>query len=162
MASSTNKKVLVERFDREPLTGFVSPQSYLQEQGVELLSTTGTMLLAPYPEVKAICFLRDFEHSEVWKPKRFFSTRPKMEGLWVRAQFRDGDAIDGVLSSNLLLLDPAGFSLIPPNPSFQNQRVFVPRGALSSIQILGVVGTPFKRPRKSKLAIAKDQIELFE
>jgi hypothetical protein len=32
MAGSTAKKVVVRRFDRETLTGFVNPFSYLQPQ----------------------------------------------------------------------------------------------------------------------------------
>ena len=41
MAGSTTKKVLIRRFDREALTGFVNAQSYLQPAGVELLSPSG-------------------------------------------------------------------------------------------------------------------------
>jgi hypothetical protein len=50
--------------------------------------------------------------------------------------------------------------VVPPDPGFQNQRVFVPRAALSRIQVLGVVGSPLRTPRKPKLT-PKEQIELF-
>jgi len=51
LAGSTNKKVLVSRFDREPLSGFVNPQSYLHPAGLELLSQDGAVNVIPYQEV---------------------------------------------------------------------------------------------------------------
>jgi len=159
LAGSTTKKVLIRRFDREPLPGFVSPQSYLQPSGVELLTTGGSVILLPYVEVKTVCFVKDFEASE--QPERkIFNTRPKMDGLWVRMRFRDGEVMDGILPNNLLQLEPHGFTVIPPEPYSNNQRLFLPREALLEFQVLGVVGSPLTR-RKKKPA-SKEQIELFE
>jgi len=158
---STNKKVLVVRFDREQLSGFVNPQSYLQRDGLELLTQDGSVSIIPYAELKLVCFVRDFQQGEPRKELRLFTARPKMEGLWLRMQFRDGDAMDGVLPNNLLQLDTFGFSVIPPDPGFQNQRIFVPRSALSSIHVLGVVGSPLRATRKAKPA-SKEQLEMFD
>lgn len=160
MAGSTSKKVLVSRFDREALSGFVNPQSYLLPEGLELLSPDGAVSVIPYEDVKLVCFVRDFHQGEPRKELRLFTTRPKMEGLWIRMQFRDGDAMDGLLSNNLMQLESYGFSVIPPDPGFQNQRVFVPKAALSGVQVLGVIGSPL-RIRKTKPA-PKEQIGLFE
>jgi hypothetical protein len=157
---STHKKVLVSRFDRETLSGFVNPQSYQLAEGLELMTPSGSVSVVSYAEVKLVCFVRDFQQGEPRKELRLFTTRPKMEGLWLRLHFRDGDAMDGILSNNLLQLDPYGFSVIPPDPGFQNQRIFVPKAALSRIQVLGVVGTPLRHPRKPKVT-PKEQIELF-
>jgi len=157
---STHKKVLVSRFDRETLSGFVNPQGYQQPEGLELMTPSGSVSLVPYPEVKLVCFVRDFQQGEPRKELRLFTTRPKMEGLWLRMHFRDGDAMDGILSNNLLQLEPYGFSVIPPDPGFQNQRIFVPKVALLRVQVLGVVGSPLRQPRKPKVA-PKEQIELF-
>ena len=38
LGGSTNKKVLVSRFDRERASGFVNPQSYLLAEGMELMT----------------------------------------------------------------------------------------------------------------------------
>lgn len=160
MAVSTTKRVLVTRFDREPLSGFVNPQSYLLADGLELLSQSGSVNVVPYQEIKLVCFVRDFQQGEPRKELRLFTTRPKMEGLWIRMRFRDGDAMDGMLPNNLLQFDSYGFSVIPPDPGFQNQRIFVPKAALSGVQVLGVVGSPL-RMRKPKPA-AKEQLEMFE
>jgi len=152
--------VLVTRFDREPLAGFVNPQSYLQAEGLELLSQGGAVSVVPYLEIKLVCFVRDFQQGEPRKELRLFTTRPKMEGLWVRMRFRDGDVMDGMLSNNLLQMDSYGLSVVPPDPGFQNQRIFVPKSALSTVQVLGVVGSPL-RIRKPKPA-AKEQLEMFD
>ena len=160
MGGSTNKKVLVSRFDREPLSGFVNPQNYLLQDGLELLSQEGAVTIVPYGDVKLVCFVRDFQQGEPRKELRLFTTRPKMEGLWIRMRFRDGDAMDGLLSNNLLQLEPYGFSVIPPDPGFQNQRVFIPRAAVTEVQVMGVIGSPL-RSRKTKPA-PKEQIDLFE
>jgi hypothetical protein len=160
LAGSTTKKVLVRRFDREPLTGFVNPQSYLSSAGMELLKTEGTLAVVPYREIKTVCFVKDFEAAEAEPESRVFHTRPKMDGLWVRMRFRDGEVMDGILSNNLLQLDAFGFTFIPPEPYSNNQRIFAPREALSEFQVLGVVGSPLTRRRRKE--VSKEQIGLFE
>ncbi len=87
VASSTVKKVVVRRFDRETLTGFVNPLSYLQPQMIELLTPEGSLLTLSYNEVKSVCFVKDFEAEE--ESRKVFLTRPKLAGLWVRMVFRD-------------------------------------------------------------------------
>ncbi len=54
MAASTAKKVIVRRFDRENLSGFVSAYSYLQATAVELLKQDGALALLPYDEVRSV------------------------------------------------------------------------------------------------------------
>jgi len=83
-----------------------------------------------------------------------------MEGLWISFQFRDGEIMEGVMPNNLLPVDPQGFTVIPPDPYSNHQRVFIPRAALRSVQVLGVVVSPLKK-RKPKLP-AKEQIGLFD
>ena len=60
MAGSTAKKVVVRRFDRETLTGFVNPFSYLQPQAVELLKQDGSLVLLSYREIRSVAFVKDF------------------------------------------------------------------------------------------------------
>ena len=159
MGPSTTKKVLVSRFDRETLTGFVNPQTYLAPGGLELLSTTGNVAILPYTEVKFVCFVRDFQQGEPRKEMRLFTSRPKQAGLWIRAKFRDGDVMEGVLLNNLLQLESSGFTFVPPDPSYQYQRLFVPRAALTEINVLGVIGSPLRRKEKTRL---KEQLEMFD
>ena len=157
MAGSTTKKAILRRYEKEPLAGYLNPISFLQPAGVELLSAEGNIATVPYGEIKSIAFVRDFDHAG--GPERAtFQTRPKMEGLWVRLQFRDGDVLEGVMPNNLLGIEHYGFSVVPPDSVSNQQRVFVPRASLRSVEVLGVVGSPLKR---KKLA-AKEQGELFE
>jgi hypothetical protein len=80
----------------------------------------------------------------------------------VRLSFRDGDTAEGLLPNNLLQVEPNGFFLIPPDPTFQNQRIFVPREALRDVQVLGVIGTPLRRPKAAKAASKdEEQLEMF-
>jgi hypothetical protein len=74
--------------------------------------------------------------------------------------FRDGEVLDGILPNNLLVWEVAGFTVTPPEPDANNQRVFVPRSALKNIQVLGVVGSPLTAKRK-KAVPGQDQPTLF-
>lgn len=158
MAGSTSKRIVAVRFDRESVQGFVDPQSWLKERGAEVLTSSGSVVTIPYDELKAVCFVRSFEPGPVWRENRVFANRPKTEGLWLRMQFRDGDILEGVLSNNLLLLDPHGFDVTPPDPGL-NQRIFIPRGALSEARILGVVNRPLRATRQKT---SKDQLKMFD
>ena len=158
MTGSTTKKVVVRRFEREPLQGFVNPQAYLRPEGLELLTPAGAVVQVPYQELKTVCFVKDWIDDQL-QPKVFL-TRPKMDGLWVRMHFRDGEVMDGILSNNLLQWEAYGFTVVPPEPNSNNQRIFLPRQALLEMQVLGVVGSPLTRRRKRP--VAKEQIGLFE
>ena len=153
------KKVVITRFERENLAGFVNPFSYLQPLHLELLKPDGQLALVPYDEVKSVCFVQDFEAAP--ETRRVFLTRPKLEGLWVRMVFRDSEVLDGILPNDLLASGVAGFTVTPPEPDGNNQRVFIPRQALKSIQVLGVVGSPLRGKRK-KGAATEDQGSLFQ
>jgi hypothetical protein len=162
VAASTSKKVIVARFERETLQGFVQNPAGFGTDSLELMTPEGSVLQIPYSGTKAVCFVRDFDGGAAWNTHRAFATRPKSAGLWVRLLFRDDDSTEGILANNLLLLDPIGFSVIPPDPTFQNQRIFVPRAALSQVQVLGVVGSPLKRRGTKRPDKPEGQIEMFE
>ena len=159
MAASTTKKVVIRRFERESLSGYVNPAGFLQPEGAELLSEDGNVSKVPYPEIKTISFVREFEDA-AGAERHVFKTRPKMAGLWVSLKLRDGEVMEGILPNNLLQLEHYGFSLIPPDPFSNTQRLFVPRPALISVQVLGVIGSPLKRLRPKPAP--KEQIGLFE
>ena len=139
----------------------MNPNTYLTEAGAEILTASGSLTVALYPEIKAIYFVRDFPKTSAPIPKRAFLTRPKLDGLWVRLIFRDSDQLEGVIPNNLLNLGQAGFSVMPPDFAGNNQHAFVPRLALERVEVLGVVGSPLHRPA-SKKPPGKDQIGLFE
>lgn len=159
MPASTTKKALIRRYDRETLAGYVNPASFLQPEGVELISDQGRASIVPYPDIKLVAFVREFEGAA--EPERqIFQTRPKMAGLWVSLRFRDGAVLEGIIPNNLMLLEAGGFTVIPPDSFGNQQRVWAPKGSLAAVDVLGVVGSPLKK-RKAKPA-AREQIGLFD
>jgi hypothetical protein len=173
--------VLIARFGREPLEGFaqdgfaqphaswtapsLSPGDIVQHgHVVELLSPAGTVTRIPLSEIKLISFIRDFGGGETWRKHRSFQSRPKAPGLWIRLRFRDGDTLEGTAPNNLMQMEPLGISLTPPDPTFQNQRIFAPRAALSSVEVLGVIGSPLRRPKVAQRGQRDGelQMEMFE
>ena len=161
MALASTKKVLISRFDRESLQGFVQTPAGLEGEAIELMRPEGSIVRVPFTETKLVCFVRDFDGGETWRDHQAFATRPKTSGLWVRFRFRDGDWLEGLLPNNLLQIESAGFTSIPPDPSFQNQRVFIPRAALAAVEVLGVIGSPLRR-RPGKKTGDEGQLKMFD
>jgi len=157
--TSTTKRAMARRFDRETLPGYVNPVSFLQPTGVEWLTLGGQSMLLSYTEIKAVSFVRDFD-AGVDNERRTFFTRPKMAGLWVSFLLRDGERMEGILPNNLLQLEPLGFTVTPPDPFANTQKIWIPKAALQSVEVLGVVGSAAK-VRKPKPA-AREQIGLFD
>ena len=159
MPASTTKKALIRRYDRETLAGYVNPASFLQPDGVELLSDQGHASIVPYREIKLVAFVKEFEGAA--DPQRqVFLTRPKTAGLWVNLRFRDGGVLEGIIPNNLMQLEAGGFTVIPPDSFGNQQRVWAPRSSLVAVEVLGVVGSPLKK-RKAKPG-AREQIGLFD
>lgn len=158
MSGSTNKRVRVLRFEREPVDGFVHPQTFQTAQGVEMLSRDGNILTLPYQEVKVVCFVQDFDEEMADLNNRTFSSRPKTSGLWIRLAFRDGAILDGILPNNLLQMELYGFTFTPPDLAVSPQRVFVPKTALRALHVLAVVGSGLGRTKKPD----ERQISIFD
>jgi len=157
---STHKKVLVRKLDRETLAGVVNPETFLREDHIELLSPQGLLLRLPLEQVKGVYFVRSHDIAASQLERRTFSTRPRLDGLWIRARFHDQEILEGVLPNELLDLTPIGFSLIPPDVSAGVQRVFVPRSALAQVRVLGVIGGQKGRHAR-RGPLEEQQIDLF-
>ena len=103
--------MLLARFDRESVEGFVHASAGFDGEAIEILSPSGTLIRVPVVDTKAVCFVRDFEVGETWQQHRTFLARPKMPGIWVRLLFRDGDSLEGMLPNNMMLVEAAGFKI---------------------------------------------------
>lgn len=150
--------MLVDRYDRSRISGYVHAKPLIQGSELELLSADGAVIRLPAAQVKTVSFVRDFGGPSIWEERREFLARPKAPGLWVELRFRDGARLEGVVPNDLLLLNGAGVMLTPPDPAGNTQRVFAPAPGLTSALVLGVVGGA-RRARKPRQP--SGQITLF-
>lgn len=163
MTSSTAKRVLLYRFDRQPLEAVVNPAAYLLEDSIELITLSGNIQTAAYVEFKALCFVAEGSKPDLFTAHTLFERRPKVPGLWTRFTFRDGDQLDGLLSHNLLDWPQAGYLITPPRAGAARQKVFIPRRALAATELRGVVGSSAPAGRKKpESPLANRQLTIFD
>ena len=136
--SSTRKKVIVRKLDRDTANGYVGSQ-FIADGKVELLNTAGNVVTIALSEIKGVFFVREFGEPESLVRKTFTS-RPRVEGLWVRLHFRDNEIIEGLMPNDLIQEGADGFSIIPPDTRSNTQRIFVPRSALAEMHVIAVIG----------------------
>jgi hypothetical protein len=73
--------------------------------------------------------------------------RPRAAGLWLRMTLTDGDELEGVAANDRSLVDGAGLLLTPPDMRANTQRIYVPRQAIQSLEVISLIGAPArKRP----------------
>lgn len=165
MPSSTAKRVVVYRFDRQPTEAIVNPGAYLLDTGLELITLSGSLQTIVYRDLKALCFVSETATADLFSNHNLFERRPKVPGLWTRFTFRDGDRLDGILSHNLIDWPKAGYFITPPKTGVGRQRVFIPREALAATELRGVVGRSVvsSAARKRKLAPGEPaQLTIFD
>ncbi len=156
--ASTHKKVVVELLDKQALRGYLSPTRLGQADPIDVLTPDGEHEQIPLAKVRAVYFVREF--SDDFEPERkAFLSRPKLDGLWVRLRFTDGNTLEGVVPNDLLSLLDNGLQITPPDLNSSTDRIFVPRGALSEVTVLGVVGIARRKPAAA--VAAANQPRLF-
>ncbi len=155
--ATTHKKVVVRKMDRDTVNGYVSA-AFITDGKVQVMNTAGNVVAIALHDVKGVYFVREFGDSESLVRKTFTS-RPRVEGLWVRLRFRDNEVIEGMMPNDLLQEGPEGFSIIPPDPHSNTQRIFVPRSALSEMTVLGVIGE--KAGRRGRRPEDTRQVPMF-
>lgn len=143
--SSTRKKVIVRKMDRDTAAGYVAP-AFIVDGKVELLNTAGNVVAIELSDIKGVYFVREFSEPESLTRKTFTS-RPRADGLWVRLRFRDNEEIEGLMPNDLLQEGTDGFSIIPPDTRSNTQRIFIPRSALSEMNVIAVIGEKKKKER---------------
>jgi Family of unknown function (DUF6982) len=143
--ASTHKKVVLELVDKKQLKGYLNPQKLAKAEVVDLLTQEGEHEEVPLARVRAIYFVRDLAEDIELERKTFLS-RPKLDGLWVRLRFKDGENLEGVVPNDLLGLFDNGLQFTPPDFNANADRIFVPRTALTELTVLGVVGIARRKP----------------
>jgi hypothetical protein len=145
---STRKKVIVRKLGRDSVSGYVATANFVSEGKLELLNTSGKVITIDLDEIKTVDFVRDFADSG-GPSRKTFTTRPRTEGLWVRLKFIDNDVIEGMLPNDLRQISAEGFLITPPDTRANIQRLFIPRAAVTEVNVLAVIGqTPARRKRE--------------
>lgn len=145
-SSSTHKKVIVVCLDRSKTRGYLSPSDLGAGETLTLLTPEGERRTISVASVRSVYFVREF--TDDFEPERkVFLSRPKLEGLWVRLQFRDNDTIEGVVPNDLLSLLDRGVQITPPDLHGVTLKIFIPRSALVELKVLGVVGIARRKPK---------------
>ena len=156
--ASTHKKVIVVLTDKKPLRGYLNPVRLGQADPIDLLTPEGEHLEVPMARVRSVYFVREF--SDDFEPERkAFLSRPKLDGLWVKLRYNDGETLEGVVPNDLLSLLDNGLQIASPDLNSSTDRIFVPRGALSEVTVLGVVGVARRKPAAA--AATASQPRLF-
>src|SRR3974390_1731554 len=147
-AASTHKKVIVELLDKKLVRGYLNPARLGEgggANGIDLLTQEGSHENVLLAKVRAVYFVRDLEEDVELERKSFLS-RPKLDGLWVKLRFADGDSLEGVIPNDLLSLLDSGVQITPPDFNSNADRIYVPRTALTELTVLGVVGIARRKP----------------
>jgi hypothetical protein len=158
--ASTHKKVIVRKLDRDSINGYIAAAQFVSDGKLEMLNTAGNVVMIDLREVKGVYFVREFTDSETLSRKTF-TTRPRVEGLWVRLRFRDNETLEGLMPNDLTQVAADGFFLNPPDSRSNTQRIFVPRNAIAELTVLAVIGAN-SRKRKAAAAPEGEAPMLFE
>jgi hypothetical protein len=155
--SSAQKKVIVRRFAGDLFPGYLSLNAFVRHEAAtprfDLLDLSGRIIPFHLNDVRMISYVRDFNLNDTVNPERLtrrtFLARPRTEGLWVRLTFRGGDLLEGLAPTDLSLLttiaEDAGLHLTPPDIRSNTQRIFVPRSAITDLQLIAVITTPSRK-----------------
>jgi hypothetical protein len=166
--ASSRKKVLIRRFSGVVTPGYLPQAAFVRQGQLEVLDLEGRVVPVPLQDVKMVCFVRDFNLGDRGNPERLqrksFLARPRGEGLWVRLTFRDGDVLEGLAPTDMTLLESAerdaGLQMAPPDVRSNTQRVYVPRCALTAVELVAVITTQARR-KPAATAASPTQEELF-
>ena len=152
--TSTRKRVVIRRLDKGLVKGFIDPNGYMANE-VEVLDRDGRLVHVPMQSIKAVFFVRDFDGNPDRAERKIFRSRPRLAGLWVRMSFKDTEVLEAILPNNLLEIDSQGFLVTPPDVYSNNLKIFVPRTAVTEMEVLGVITDGVVRRMSQRAAQAR-------
>jgi hypothetical protein len=159
--ASHRKPVIVRKFSRDWVAGYAGAV-FGQEQGtLEILDLSGKVIAIDWETVKWVCYVRDFPAGDQTNPERLiqkkFAVRPRAAGLWLRMILNDSDELEGLAANDRTLIEGAGLFLTPPDTRSNTQRIYVPRAAIQTLEVVALIGAARGKAAPSKTA----QPELF-
>jgi hypothetical protein len=160
--ASGRKPVIVRKFSRDWFAGYAGVGFGQDAAELEILDLSGKVLRMGWEQVKWVCYVRDLAVGDQANPERLihkrFSIRPRTAGVWLRLMLIDGDEIEGLAANDRTLLEGAGILLTPPDTRSNTQRIYVPRQAIQTLEVAGLIGAPGRRKTAAK---GEEQPELF-
>lgn len=165
------KKVVLRTFAGTLAWGYLPQGGFVSDGAIDLIGVDGRITSFLINTIKRIAYVRDFNLNDPSDPERIgrmvFAARPRGDGVWLKLSFLDDEVLEGLTTIDLAftdsLLDDQGLFLTPPDPRANTQRLFVPRPALKSLEVLGFVTAPSKRlAAKPRFRVTPDtQSNLF-
>lgn len=156
---SQRKPVIVRKFSRDWIAGYARASFGQDTPELEILDTSGKVVWIRWDTVKWVCYVRELPTPPADNPERFlhkrFAVRPRTAGLWLRMTLNDGDEIEGLAANDRSLIDGAGLLLTPPDQRSNTQRIYIPRQAVQTLEVVSLIGAGKRRPA------AEEQPELF-
>jgi hypothetical protein len=141
---SQRKPVIVRKFSRDWHAGYADQNPGANKDGVELLDLGGKVLTIGWDQVKWVCYVRDLNGGDPGNPERLlhkrFTIRPRTAGLWLRMTLTDGEELEGLAANDRTLVNGAGILLTPPDMRSNTQRIYVPRQAIQSLEVVSLIG----------------------
>ena len=148
---SLRKPVIVRKFSRDWVAGYAD-SGFAQDSAVlEILDLTGKVLTIAWDAVKWVCYVRDFpaSSSDQANPERLlhkrFAVRPRAPGLWLRMTLIDGEELEGLAANDRSLVDGPGLLLTPPDTRSNTQRIYLPRQAIQTFEVVSLIGAGKRR-----------------
>jgi hypothetical protein len=144
--ASARKPVIVRKFSRDWCAGYAGADFGQQKAELEFLDLTGKVVRMGWEQVKWVCYVRDFPagQADQANPERLarkrFSLRPRTAGLWLRLTLSDGDELEGLAANDRSLVEGAGLLLTPPDTRSSTQRIYLPRQAIQTLEVVSLIG----------------------
>jgi hypothetical protein len=162
--ASSRKPVVVRKFSRDWCAGYATASFGQDAAELEILDLSGKLQRIAWEQVKWVCYLRDLPAADSANPERLlhkrFSIRPRTPGLWLRMTLTDGEELEGLAANDRSLVEGAGLLLTPPDTRSNTQRIYLPRQAIQTLEVVGLIGAP-GRKRTDAARPAIEQPELF-
>ncbi|HEY6490701.1 MAG: hypothetical protein WCC26_19130 [Terracidiphilus sp.] len=160
---SPRKRVIVRKFSRDWVAGYADAFFSRDAPALEILEIGGKVLTIGWGAVKWVCYVRDFPAGDPGNPERLlqkrFAVRPRAAGLWLRMTLNDGDELEGLAANDRTLIEGAGLLLTPPDTRSNTQRIYVPRTAIQTLEVVSLIGAG--RMKRHIAAAVAAQPELF-
>jgi hypothetical protein len=157
---SSRKPVIVRKFSRDWCAGYAAAGFGPDAAELEILDPSGKVLRIGWDQVKWVCYVRDLPgassdqaHPERLLQKRF-AVRPRTAGLWLRMTLTDGEELEGLAANDRSLVDGSGLLLTPPDTRSNTQRIYIPRHAIQTLEVVSLIGAS---ARKHKIIGAAGQ-----